>query len=142
MKRAELCIALILGLVGQVAAAQAADLRVAPVMVRVPHGATTDTIRVWNDDRKPLNIQVRVFRWSVRNGQDILEPTRDVVASPPMASLPAGAENLIRVVRVSPTPVTDREQYRLIIDQLPNRAPGNSGTVKVLVRHAIPVYFE
>lgn len=123
-------------------AVHAADLRVAPVMVRVPAGSNTGTVRLWNDDSQPLNVQVRVFRWTVTNGQETLEPTRDVVASPPMATLAPGSENLIRVVRVSHRPVVGQERYRLIIDQLPKAGSGRTGTVNILVRHAIPVYFE
>jgi len=74
--------------------------------------------------------------------KDILTPTTAVVASPPIASLKPGGENLVRIVRVARTPVTARESYRVLVDQLPNPKGYKPGVVGILVRHAIPLYFE
>jgi fimbrial chaperone protein len=123
--------------------AYTATLRVAPISVRATHGTNAASVRIWNDGREPLNIQVRIFRWRVEKGKDILEPTRDVVVSPPMTTLVPGTENLIRIVRTTQRPVSERESYRLIVDQLPKAAgESKSGTITILLRHAIPVYFE
>jgi len=122
--------------------AMAATLRVAPVSLELRNGTSTSSVRVWNDDREPLHVQVRIFKWTVEKGQNVLKPTTDVVVSPPMTTLQPGSENIIRVVRVSKSPVQGTEQYRLIIDQLPDPAKRRPGTVNVLVRHAIPVTFE
>lgn len=122
--------------------AHAASVRVAPISLDLRNGANASSVRVWNDDRDPLNVQVRIFRWIVRDGKDVLEPTQDVVVSPPMMVLRPGSENTIRIVRLKKQPVAGRESYRLIIDQLPDRSKRHPGTVNVLVRHAIPVYFE
>jgi fimbrial chaperone protein len=120
----------------------AASLRVAPIELAVTGGAVTTTLRVWNNDKAPVQVQVRVFRWTRKNGEDILTPTKDVVVSPPISTLKPGAENLIRIVRVAKTPVAEREFYRVLVDQLPNAKGNKAGVVSVLVRHAIPLYFE
>lgn len=120
---------------------QAASLRVAPIQLDLPSGTAASTVRVWNDDPATVRVQVRVFKWTQVNGRDVLEPTRDVVASPPMSTLAPGSENLVRVVRTSTRPVDGRESYRLLIDQLPDPQQRRPGTVNVLVRHAIPLYF-
>jgi fimbrial chaperone protein len=122
--------------------AEAASLRVAPIGLALSAQQPSGTIRAWNDGKAPMQVQVRVFRWTVEGGEDVLTPTQDVVASPPMARLLPGAENLIRVVRVSGKPIKGKEGYRLIIDELPNPANQRPGTVTVLVRHAIPVVFS
>jgi fimbrial chaperone protein len=124
-----------------VGSAGAASLRVAPVMLQVTGSATT-TLRVWNTDKSALRIQVRVFRWTREGGEDILTPTKDVVVSPPISTLKPGVENLIRVVRVAKTPLAGRESYRVLVDQLPDPKAKKAGVVSVLVRHAIPLYFE
>jgi fimbrial chaperone protein len=120
----------------------AATLRVAPIVLDLKNGATVSSVKVWNEDRTPLNVQARIFKWTVQNGKNVLEPTRDVVVSPPITTLAPGTENIVRVVRVAKQPVNGRESYRLIIDQLPDRSTAKPGTVSILVRHAIPVYFE
>jgi len=132
----------VLALVGFLSSAEASSLRVAPIGLKLSAQEPSGTIRTWNDGNAPMQVQIRVFRWTVENGEDVLTPTRDVVASPPMATLLPGAENLVRVVRVSGGPIKDKEAYRLIVDELPNPANQRAGTVNVLVRHAIPVVFS
>lgn len=122
--------------------ASAASLRVAPVMLDVTGGAATTTLKVWNTDKAPVKIQVRVFLWTRDGNEDVLTPTKDVVVSPPLSTLKPGAENLIRIVRVADTPVTGREAYRVLVDQLPDPKAKKAGVVSILVRHAIPLYFE
>jgi fimbrial chaperone protein len=122
--------------------ANAASLRVAPVMLDVAGGAATTTLRVWNTDKAAVKIQVRVYRWTRDGNEDILTPTKDVVVSPPLSSLKPGGENLIRIVRVADAPLSGRESYRVLVDQLPDPKGKKAGVVSVLVRHAIPLYFE
>jgi fimbrial chaperone protein len=129
-------------LAGLTLPAEASSLRVAPISLKLAAQEPSGVVRVWNDGAEPVQVQVRVFRWRVVNGQDVLEPTTDVVASPPMTTLVPGAENLIRVVRVSKRPLAEKEAYRLLVDELPNPAKQRAGTVTVLVRHAIPVVFS
>jgi fimbrial chaperone protein len=120
----------------------AAALRVSPITLDLAAGTSASTVRLWNDARKPTNVQVRVFRWTKVNGKDHLEPTQDVVASPPITKLAPGTENLIRVVRVSKKPVQGVEAYRLLIDELPDAANKVPGQVNVMIRHSIPVRFS
>lgn len=129
-------------LAGLALPAEASSLRVAPISLKLAAQEPAGVVRVWNDGREPVQVQVRVFRWKVVNGKDVLEATKDVVASPPMTTLVPGAENLIRVVRVSKRPLAETEGYRLLVDELPNPAKQRAGTVTVLVRHAIPVVFS
>ena len=122
--------------------ADAASLRVAPVLLDVPSGQTSTTLRVSNDDKLPIRVQVRVYLWTHTGNKDTLTPTKAVVASPPIGLLQPGAENLIRIVRVATTPVTARENYRVLVDQLPDPKAQKAGVVSILVRHAIPLHFE
>ena len=64
---------------------QAASLQVAPVLVEVPAPGATSTLKLHNEGTKPLDAQIRIFRWTQVNGVDTLTPTDDVAASPPAA---------------------------------------------------------
>ncbi len=141
MRSIAICGALALLLLGS-APSLAATVRVPPILLDVPSGALSSSVRIWNDAPTMLRVQVRVFKWTVANGRNVLQPTHDVVVSPPMTALAPNSENVIRVVRVANSPVEARESYRLIIDQLPDPRQQKPGTVNVLVRHAIPLYFE
>ena len=142
MRSTALAIAWFIALVGFCGTSSATSLRVAPVLIDLREPAAASAIRVWNDASRPINVQIRVFRWVQRNGQDSYEATNDVVASPPMVKLKPGGENLVRVVRTSKRPVQKEESYRLIVDELPNPSRRSSGTVVLVVRHSIPVFFS
>ncbi len=125
-----------------IAGANGASLRVSPVLVDLSAPASASTLRIWNDAQRVINVQVRIFRWSQINGQDVYTPTRDVVVSPPMTQLRGGAENMIRVVRTSKAAILAEERYRVIVDELPQGVQRQTGTVSLVVRHSIPVFFS
>ncbi|RNJ46135.1 pilus assembly protein [Mesorhizobium erdmanii] len=122
--------------------AQAASLRVAPTNIEMiaPDSAAALTLR--NDAKQPINVQIRVFRWTQEGGIERLEPTSDVVASPPAAKLGPGADYLVRVVRVSKSAVAGEESYRVIIDELPDPSRKKAGTVSLVLRYSVPVFFR
>ncbi|MDH0616515.1 MULTISPECIES: molecular chaperone [unclassified Agrobacterium] len=125
-----------------VSPSQAASLRVAPVLLDIKAPTAASSLRIWNDAKTPINVQVRIFRWTQQNGQDVYTAAQDVVASPPMTQLKGGAENLIRIVRLSKAPLRAEESYRVIVDELPPAGKPQSGTVNLVVRHSIPVFFS
>jgi fimbrial chaperone protein len=128
-------------LVANAAVSHSASLQVEPVLVdvRAPSAAATLTLR--NGGPAPINAQIRVFRWSQADGIERLEPTTDVVASPPDANLTPKADYVVRIVRVSKQSVTSEEGYRLLVDELPSPVQWQGRTVNLLVRSSIPVFF-
>ena len=94
-----------------------------------------------NEGTSPISAQIRVFRWSLVDGKEKLEPTDDVVASPPSITLTPNGQYVTRIVRVSKQPVTGEESYRLLVDQLPDLSQQKNGTVNLLMRYSIPVFF-
>jgi fimbrial chaperone protein len=141
MRPLALAIALFATLLQLEAPAGATSLRVAPVLLNVNAPTAASTIRVWNDANRPINVQIRVFRWTQVDGEDAYVQTKAVVASPPITALAPGGENLIRIVRTSKEPIKDEESYRLVVDELPDPARRQDGTVVLVVRHSIPVFF-
>ncbi|KSV64859.1 hypothetical protein N185_34295 [Sinorhizobium sp. GW3] len=103
---------------------------------------STDTINLSNDAKHPINVQVRVFRWTQKDGVESLVPSSDVVASPPATRLAPGADYVIRIVRISQRPIDGEESYRIVVDELPDPARQKKGTVALIVRHLIPVFFK
>ncbi len=130
------------GLHFSTAPSSAASLRVSPVLIDLNAPTAASSVQIWNDAKRPINVQVRIFRWSQSNGVDTYTPATDVAVSPPISQLKPGSENMVRVVRTSKRPVRAEESYRLIVDELPNAAQQKSGTVKLVIRHSIPVFFS
>jgi len=121
--------------------ASAGNLQVEPVLVDVAAPGAASTVTLRNEGTTPVNAQIRVFKWSLVNGKEHLEPTNDVVASPPSVTLTPKDKYIARIVRVSKQPVTGEESYRLLVDQLPDLSQQKSGTVNLMMRYSIPVFF-
>ncbi len=128
-------------LLGACNLAHAGSLQVEPVLVDVTAPSAASTVTLRNEGATPIDAQIRVFRWSLVDGQEKLEPTDDVVASPPSVTLTPKGQYIARIVRVSKRPVTGEESYRLLVDQLPDLSQQKNGTVNLLVRYSIPVCF-
>jgi len=123
-----------------VAAGDAASLRIEPVLVDVPAPGTAGLLTLRNDDSADMTVQIRVFKWSQANGKDVLEPTTDVVASPPAIKLSPGNDYVARIVRTAKRATQGEESYRILVDQLP-QAQQPTAQVNLLIRQSIPVFF-
>jgi fimbrial chaperone protein len=138
-----LIVALMLSITG---GAHAASLQVAPtsVVVQAQQGASGLTLS--NTGTTDLHAQVRVFRWTQVNGEDQLEPTRDIAISPPMVKLATGAQQLVRVIRLG-APSGSEGSYRVIVDELPVAAGGDAAIdtstkpgLQFVLRYSVPVF--
>lgn len=136
-------IAAILALALTPGLAGASDIRVAPVVLDPLPGARTTSLTLTNAENRPVRVQLRVMKWSVENGQEQLTPTDAVVASPPFATLDSQQQYLVRVVRTAKAPPQGEETYRVLVDEVPTPgAAARSGTVELVVRQSIPVFFS
>jgi fimbrial chaperone protein len=119
----------------------AATLQIEPVLIDVAAPGAASTVSLRNDGTTPINVQIRVFRWSQVDGKENLEPTEDVVASPPAVTLAPNGNYVARIVRVTKRPISGEESYRVLIDQLPAPHQKRTSAVNLLVRYSIPVFF-
>lgn len=142
MRRVEfivLCAMVLFSAIGQ---AKAQSLRVSPVTIELPVSAKTSLLTVGNDSTTPLTVQVRVLRWSQKNGEDVLDKTVEVAASPPLFKVSQGADGVVRIVRTSEAPVAGEEAYRILLDEVPNREKTQVNGVAMVIRQSIPVFFS
>lgn len=116
------------------------DFTVSPTSIRVPQGSQVTTLTVKSGSPVVSLGQVRVMRWLRDGGDGTLEPTRDVVASPPALQMAPNQELTIRLVRTITTPVQGEECYRVLVDQLP-AAQQAGQSVAFTLRHSIPLCF-
>lgn len=121
--------------------ARSASLQVSPVSLEITPPAATAVVTLQNTSDKLLVAQARVFRWRQIDGKDTLEPTDAVVASPPEIELGGNQIYSVRIVRTEQSAVSEPEYYRLLVDELPTSATPRSGTVNVVLRYSIPVFF-
>lgn len=122
----------------------AAVLQVSPINLFVIAPNKAGAVNLSNPAKNAARLQIRIFRWSQKNGEEILEPSREVIANPPSMSIPAEKTYTIRVARIAQVPVSAEESYRLIIDELPEPIDPNvpNQGVRMLLRTSLPVFFH
>jgi fimbrial chaperone protein len=124
--------------------ADAASLQVEPTSLTLQARQNADGLWLSNSGSQPLQAQIRVYRWTQVDGEDRLEPTRELTISPPMLQLPAGERQLVRVIRLGPPPAGVETAYRVIVDELPipastlaaRSAPG----LQFVLRYSLPIF--
>ena len=121
--------------------ASAASISVSPIRADVMEPGNSTSFTIKNDAARTVNIQVRIFKWSLANGADDYAETDDVVATPPVAAVPQGASATVRIVRTSRAPVKGEESYRLVVDEIPDANRVRNIGVNVALRYTIPVFF-
>lgn len=118
-------------------AASAQSLTVLPVNIQMPPGAMATTMTVINNGTAETNVQIRALAWSQPNGADDLTASDDVLASPPIVTIPAGGTQVVRLILRRP-PQAREATYRILLDQIP--AAAAPGTVRIALRLSIPVF--
>ena len=120
--------------------AVAGGMSVSPtsIIVHAPMTMGTLTIRVTGDQL--VVGQVRVMRTDDRATPASMQPTQDVVASPPAMKLRPAQEMTIRLVRKAARPIKGRECYRVLVDQIP-RKPKAGTVIGFVLRQSIPLCF-
>lgn len=120
-----------------VATAQAQALTVLPVNIQLAPGQLASTLTVINSGSAATSIQVRALAWDQPDGLEHVASSDEITASPPIATIPAGGTQIVRLVLREP-PKGKEASYRILVDQIPPVAA--SGTVRLALRLSIPVF--
>ena len=118
----------------------AASLTVSPIAIEAAPAATS-VITLRNHEPRPLNAQIRVFRWTQVDGADRLVPATDVVASPPIVSIRPNEDYSVRIERAGSDDSPAESAYRVVVDELPNPNRQRNGTVAIVLRYLVPAFF-
>ncbi|WP_277961811.1 fimbrial biogenesis chaperone [Pseudomonas sp. RIT-To-2] len=118
----------------------AATLQVAPVKVDFTQGQNAAGLALDNPGDTPVYGQVRVFRWDQDANGDVLSPSPEVVASPPIIQLAGHGQQLIRLIRVQAGNPAVEQSYRLLIDEIPPPGSDQPVGVAIRMRYSVPVF--
>lgn len=120
----------------------AASLQVMPIVFEMSAAKPADQLTLTNTGTAPMTAQARVYKWSHDGKEEKFEPATDVVASPPMLQLAAGASQIVRIVRVSKAPIEGEESYRILVDEVPDKAQPSKDQINFVFKHSIPVFIS
>lgn len=128
-----------------------AAIRIWPIDPIIEPGRNASALWLENKGDTPAVMQVRVFGWKQKDGEDVYDPRSAVVASPPVARIAPGSRQLIRLTSTQPQRPAGETAYRVVIDEIPVRAtpaPPESNAaadmmdhgIRFVMRYSIPLF--
>jgi fimbrial chaperone protein len=121
-------------------AATAGALTISPLRVDFAGKATTAALTVRNEDASAVVVQVQGMAWSQTGGEDALDPSRDLLISPAVFTLPPGGSQLLRVALRRGPDSTRELSYRVMLQEVPQAASPNFNGLQVALRLSLPVF--
>lgn len=128
-----LCVAAI----GMGGTAHASNFEIAPVVLELSSSRTAGVVKIVNNDNHDVSLQLRAFEWNQTDSKDDLQPTQNLIISPPVFSLAPGASQVIRIVSKQPSGPNEIA-FRMLIDEIPSAAEG--ATINFKFRISMPVF--
>jgi fimbrial chaperone protein len=122
-------------------AALAGAFQISPIRISLSGQAPIAVLTVRNQSAETSVMQLKAMAWTQSGNDDIYTPTDEVLATPPIFSVPPGGSQIIRV-GIRRQPHAQRElAYRLFLQEVPVTASAaKGGDVKVALRFGIPVF--
>ena len=124
------------------AAASAGSLSVSPIRVEIAPGQRSVTLIVRNDGDQTTLVQTQLVAWSQADNEDRLEPTTDLLASPPIFELVPGGVQTVRLALRRPADADRERSYRILVSEVPGPPqPGFTGATFAL-KLSLPVFVD
>ena len=100
----------------------AGSFSISPLRAVLSASAQTGSLTLRNQEATPVVVQAEVMLWQQADGQDQLTPSRDVLVSPAVFTLPGNGSQLVRVALRRPADPQRELSYRLILTEVPQQA--------------------
>lgn len=122
--------------------ARGASWEVDPVRVELSQKQQTSAITIRNISPESTTIQLKAVAWTQAEGKDVFKPTKELLISPPIVTIPANGEQIIRVALRKKSVGMNELTYRINLQELPARpTPGFTG-LQVALRIGVPVFVK
>ncbi|HEY4214192.1 MAG TPA: fimbria/pilus periplasmic chaperone [Steroidobacteraceae bacterium] len=123
------------------ATAEAGSFSVNPVRLTLSAKESVGAITVTNQGAEPTVVQLETFSWSQHEGQDSLTPTNDVLATPPILTIPPGGSKIVRVGLRRPADPQHELTYRLALREIPPAEPLKQA-LRVTLLISMPIFID
>jgi len=119
--------------------AHAGSFTVNPVRLTLSPSQTVAAVTVKNVGSESTVIQLETSSWTQHDGQDTLTSTNDILATPPILTIPPGGSHIVRVgLRRAPDPQHEMT-YRFFLREVPPPEPIAQG-LRVALLISMPVF--
>lgn len=106
------------------ASAAAGSFSVAPTRIELGAGQQTAVMTLHNQDTAgPLTIQASLVGWTQTGGEDAYAPTRELLATPPVFTIPPGGEQIVRIALRRTADAIRELPYRIFFQETSRSLP-------------------
>ncbi len=95
-----------------------------------------------NVGAKQALFHLRLSRWTQTGGQDVLEPTTDLLINPPIVEIPAQGAQMVRIGYAGKRQQPSEQAYRLVLEEVPIANNAGQQAVETLLKISLPVFIE
>jgi fimbrial chaperone protein len=125
--------------------AWAGAFSVTPVRIFMGLRDRAVAVTLVNEGDSTLTLQAELVQWRQDpQGQDRLEPTDDLVLSPPIIELAPQSRQVVRLARLSPPDLERQQTYRLIVREVPEikNADQTGLQIPITLALSIPIFIS
>ncbi|NBT10536.1 MAG: hypothetical protein EBT24_06000 [Betaproteobacteria bacterium] len=114
---------------------------VSPVRLHLGERERAVALRLGNEAQKELRLKAELYAWSQdEQGRDHLQPSDDLVVSPPRLRVPAQGEQVVRLILAAPRNPERQMTYRLLLREERDVLPESSGSVPISLALSLPIF--
>jgi len=110
-----------------------------PVRLTLSAGQTVGSLTVKNVGDEATVVQLETQSWSQHDGKDELTPSTEILATPPIVTIPPGGSRIVRVGLRRPADQQRELTYRLFLREVPPPQPVAQG-LRVALLISMPVF--
>ena len=118
----------------------AGSIDVNPVRLTLSDSNKIGTITLRNKSSNSMPMQLKIMNWLQSDGSDVLTDTREILANPPIFTIPAGGSQTIRLGLRRASDAQRELTYRIILEELPSQNISDTSGARMLMRISMPVF--
>lgn len=111
------------GLLALLLALPAAALELVPTTLQLPAAGGRTELWLHNPGPAPWRGRLQIWAWDQQTGAERLQRSEQVLASPTLIDLPAGARQRVWLLPRTPAPVAAEQAYRVLLTPDDRRQP-------------------
>ncbi len=120
----------------------AAGWNIDPLRIDLSPTKNTAAMTITNASNQTTTIQIQPVAWSQVQGKDVYLPTKELLVTPPIVTIPAKSSQIIRMALRIPADKSNETAYRINLQEISPTTSDNMTAVDVAMRVSVPVFIQ
>ena len=120
----------------------AGSFYIAPTKGELSEDSKYIVFEVKNASENTSTIQIQPMSWEIQNGEDVVKPTKDIIATPVIVNIKPNTKQIIRV-GLNRNPDKEEEFfYKLLIKEIPRLKKTEINEAQITIEFSIPIILK